>query len=168
MSFNGNYAVRAELDFETNNAVVSVPVTLTVSNLISFPNSMAQIFGSRMWIYAQTIPKAAVEIDICDANTNYLGSFFPVSDTNGVISFLWNLKDANGHSLKNTAFFGEFTVTVPAPFPGWPAVRPSLRITASPPFLPIQKMPVAKLKNPVVQSPGTGSTYTNALILSFH
>lgn len=63
MSANGNYAIEAELDFAgTNDPVVSVPVTATVSNLISFPNYLTQLYGSQMWIYAQTIPDADVEI----------------------------------------------------------------------------------------------------------
>lgn len=107
MSANGNYAVEAELDFANSDPVVSVPVTVTVSNLFSFPNYLTQLFGSQMWVYAQTIPDATVEIDIYDENTNYLGSFYPVySDGNGVISFIWDLSGGNG----STNFLGVFSV----------------------------------------------------------
>jgi hypothetical protein len=98
-SANGDYAIEAELDFaSTNDPVVSVPVTVTVSNLFSFPNYLTQLYGSQMWIYAQTIPNADVEIDMYDENTNYLFSFYPESDANGIISGIWDLTDGNGNT----------------------------------------------------------------------
>lgn len=106
-SANGNYAIEAELDLAgTNDPVVSVPVTVTVSNLFSFPNYLTQLYGSQMWIYAQTVPNALVELDMYDENTNYIGTFEPTSDGNGVISFIWNLTDPNGQPLKRHEFHG--------------------------------------------------------------
>ena len=110
MSFNGSYNIYAELDFATDNPVISVPVTVTVSNVISFPNYLSQTFGSQMWIFAQTIPNAAYEIDIYDENTNYLGSFLDNADSSGYISFLWDLTDYNGNPSDSTNFYGVFTV----------------------------------------------------------
>ena len=44
MSFNGSNNIYAELDFATDNPVISVPVTVTVSNVISFPNYRADLW----------------------------------------------------------------------------------------------------------------------------
>ncbi len=110
MAANGTYSVYAEVDFATNEPIVGFPVTITVSNVISFPNYLTQYFGNWMWIYAQTIPNANYEIDMYDENTNYLGSFVDYADGNGVISFLWNLEDYYGDTNYSTNFYGEFTV----------------------------------------------------------
>jgi hypothetical protein len=110
MSFNGDYNIYAELDFASDDAVVSTPVTVTVNNTISFPNYFSRVFGDQMWIFAQTIPDAAYEIDIYDQSTNYLGSFYDNADDGGYISFIWDLSDGNGNTFDSTNFFGVFTV----------------------------------------------------------
>ncbi len=110
LSFNGSYNIYAELDFASNDPVVSNPVTVTVSNVISFPNYFSQMFGNQMWIYAETITNAAYQLDMYDQNTNYLGSFTGTADGNGVISFLWNLVDGTGQVNNSTNFYGIFTV----------------------------------------------------------
>ena len=110
MSFNGSYSVYAEMDFASNTPAVSVPVTVTVSNVISFPNYFSRIFGAWMWVYAETIPNAAYELDIYDENTNYLGSFYDYADGGGYISFIWDLTDGNGNTFDSTNFYGAFTV----------------------------------------------------------
>ncbi|MGH7951235.1 MAG: hypothetical protein ACREFE_04865 [Limisphaerales bacterium] len=110
MSFNGDYTIYAELDFASNDPMFSSPVTVTVSNIISFPNNFSQTFGNQMWIYAETIPDAAYQIDMYDENTNYLGSFTGSADDSGVISFLWDLTDGNGDLSDSTNFTGAFTV----------------------------------------------------------
>jgi hypothetical protein len=110
MSANGNYNIYAEVDFASDDPVVSAPVTVTVNNIISFPNYFTRVFGSQMWIFAQTIPDAAYEIDMYDESTNYLGSFYDYADGGGYISFLWDLTDGNGHTFDSTNFFGLFTV----------------------------------------------------------
>jgi len=109
-AFNGTCTIYAEVDFASNGPVVGFPVTVTVSNVISFPNYLAQSYGDWMWIYAQTIPNANYEIDMYDENTNYLGYFFDSSDGNGNVSFLWDLTDGNGHTFDSTNFSGVFTV----------------------------------------------------------
>ena len=63
-----------------------------------------------MWIYAETIPNAAFELDMYDENTNYIGTFADYSDANGVISFLWGLIDPDGSQDNNTNFLGVYTV----------------------------------------------------------
>jgi hypothetical protein len=110
VSLNGNYSVYAELDYASNNPVVSNPVSVTVNNIISFPNYFTQTFGNQMWIYAQTITNTAYQIDMYDENTNYLGSFTGAADGNGVISFLWDLTDGSGDTNTSTNFSGVFTV----------------------------------------------------------
>jgi hypothetical protein len=110
MSVNGNYKIYAEIDFATNNPMVSVPVTVTVSNVISFPNYFSRMFGSQMWLFAVTIPNAAYQIDMYDEHTNYFGSFADYADGGGYISFLWDLTDGNGHTFNSTNFYGVFTV----------------------------------------------------------
>lgn len=110
MSFNGDYNIYAEIDFASDSPVISVPVPVTVSNVISLPNYFSQVFGSQMWIYAQTIPDAAYQIDIYDENTNYLGSFADYADSGGYISFIWDLTDGNGNAFDSTNFYGVFTV----------------------------------------------------------
>jgi hypothetical protein len=107
---NGQYAIQAELDYASSNPVVSVPVTVTVNNPISFPNTFSQSFGSQMWLYATTVTNAAYTIDMYDQNTNYFGSFSGNADGGGNISFLWNLVDGNGITHTDTNFFGVFTV----------------------------------------------------------
>jgi hypothetical protein len=109
-SFNGNYTIEAELDFASNNPVISQPVTVTINNIISFPNYFSQVFGDQMWIYAATIPDASYELDVYDENTNYLGSFNGNADGGGTISFLWNLVDGSGNTSASTNFVGVFTV----------------------------------------------------------
>lgn len=98
------------IDYASDTPAVSVPVTVTVSNVISFPNYFSRVFGNQMWIYAETIPNAAYQIDMYDENTNYLGSFVDYADGGGYISFLWDLTDGNGHTFDSTNFYGVFTV----------------------------------------------------------
>jgi hypothetical protein len=107
---NGSYAINAELDFCSDPSVAGTPVTVTVNNVISFPNYFTHVFGGQMWIYAQTIPYANYQIDMYDENTNYFGSFVDYADGNGVISFLWDLTDGNGYTFDSTNFTGVFTV----------------------------------------------------------
>ncbi len=121
MSLNGTYNVYAELDFASNDPVVSAPVTVTVNNLISFPNELAQSFGNWMWIYAQTIPNAAYQLDLYDENTNYLGSFLDYADNNGVISFIWDLTDYNGNPTSSSTYYGFYTVDTSSLSGGSPA-----------------------------------------------
>ncbi len=109
-SSNGSHNIYAEIDFASDAPAVSVPVSVTVNNIISFPNYFSQIYGSQMWVYAETIPNAAYQLDIYDENTNYLGTFNDYADSGGYISFLWDLTDGNGHTFGSTNFFGVFTV----------------------------------------------------------
>jgi len=110
-AFNGDYALCAKLNFASDEPVASQPVTVTVNNVISFPNYFSTVFGDEMWIYAQTIPNAAYSLDLYDENTNFLGSFDDYADGNGIISFVWDLTDGNGNAFDSTNFFGVFTVT---------------------------------------------------------
>jgi len=110
MSPSGTYTIYAEIDYASNQPAMSIPVTVTVSNVIQFPNYLTQLYGNQMWIFAQTIPNAAYEIDMYDENNIYLGSFEDYSDSDGYISFLWNLVDGSGNTNYSTNFAGVFTV----------------------------------------------------------
>ncbi|HEY4258303.1 MAG TPA: hypothetical protein VGM66_13905 [Candidatus Udaeobacter sp.] len=129
MVFNGDYAIHAELNFASDEPVVSQPVTVTINNIISFPNYFSTVFGDEMWIYAQTIPNAAYEIDLYDESTNYLGSFDDYADGNGTISFIWDLTDGSGDTFDSTNFFGVFTVDTSS-LPN-AILQPNLRSQAS-------------------------------------
>ena len=83
MSPNGTYTIYAEIDYASNEPAMSLPVTVTVSNVIQFPNYLTQLYGNQMWIFAQTIPNAAYEIDMYDESNIYLGSFEDYSDPDG-------------------------------------------------------------------------------------
>jgi hypothetical protein len=108
---NGTHNISAEVDFDTDDPVTSLPVSVTVSNGISFPNYFTRVFGSQMWIYAEsTSPDSDYEIDMYDESSNSLGSFYGTTDDGGVISFLWDLTDGNGNTLTNESFSGVFTI----------------------------------------------------------
>jgi hypothetical protein len=109
---NGSNNIYAEVDFTGDDPVSSdnLPVSLNVSNIISFPNYFTRIFGSQMWIYAETIPDVSYEIDMYDEGTNYLGSFTGSADDSGEISFIWDLTDGEGDTFDSTNFLGVFTM----------------------------------------------------------
>ena len=112
---NGTYSIGAEASFVLDASVTNQPVTVVVSNLVSFPNHFSAIFGDYwMWLNAKVrVPVATVEIKMHDANDNYIGSFFK-STTNGTISFIWDLTDGNGFTFADASFRGEFYVSAPA------------------------------------------------------
>ena len=139
-TFNGQYAVCAELDFATTNSVLSAPVTVSVNNVISFPNVFSQVYGDQMWLYSTTIPDASYEIDIYGENTNYIGSFNGNADDTGTISFLWNLIDGNGVTHDDTNFLGVFTVdTSDLPDVVSKAAQASVRATSFQNASPVRK-----------------------------
>jgi hypothetical protein len=109
---NGTYTINAEVNFNrsSDTAFSGTGVTVSVSNVISFPNYFTHVYGNEMWIYAQTIPNAAYMIDIYDEDDNYLGSFGDYADGSGLISFLWDLTDGRGYTFDSTNFTGIFTV----------------------------------------------------------
>lgn len=113
MVSNGSNNIYAEVDFITDNPVTSsnLPVSINISNIISFPNYFTRIFGGQMWLYAETIPNAAYQIDMYDDSNSYFGSFGGSADGSGVISFLWDLTDGNGYTFTSTNFTGVFGVT---------------------------------------------------------
>jgi hypothetical protein len=112
---NGTYILTPEIDFNTDDPVQGTTITITVSNLVSYPNYFTSVFGQWMWIYAESaIYPANYQLDMYDSNTNYIGSFTgPTSD--GVISFIWDLTDGNGTTYSDDTFTGQFTITPTAP-----------------------------------------------------
>ena len=129
MLANGNYNLYAELEFSDDGPVISAPFEVTVSNIISFPNYFSQIYGGRMWIYAETVPNASYRIDMYGQQTNYLGYFYGSADGTGVISFLWGLG-----GLSDTSFSGVFSVTPPAQFSQQNSTKRNAFTNASPAF----------------------------------
>jgi hypothetical protein len=108
---NGTYVISAEVDFAGDDSATNIPVTVTVSNLISFPNYFTRIFGDWMWVHAEmAIPEADYEVAMYADETNYIGSFYGYTD-DGVISFLWDLTDGGSYTFTNETFKGEFYVT---------------------------------------------------------
>lgn len=111
MVTNGTYAIHAGVNFAGDDSATNSPVTVTVSNLVSFPNYFTRIFGSQMWIYAElAIPQADYEIAMYADETNYIGSFYG-STSDGVISFIWDLTDGGSYTFTNETFRGEFYIT---------------------------------------------------------
>ena len=109
MMSNGDYTILPEADFVTDDPSSGSAISVTVSNAISFPNYFTSFFGDQMWIYAQVAtPDANYEIDMYDDSANYLGSFTGSADSNGLISFIWDLTDGNGNTYTNAAFSGVF------------------------------------------------------------
>jgi hypothetical protein len=151
---NGQYAIEAELNYASSNPVVSVPVTVTIDNPISFPNTMAQYYGSQMWIYAITVPNAAYELDIYGENTNYIGSFYGNADGGGNISFLWNFVDGSGISHSDTNFIGVYTVNID----GGPAIVSQVASPTNQFVSPVKKTMLSK-GGP--QPQGTSPTQTS-------
>jgi hypothetical protein len=111
MILNGTYNLNAEANFLTDESVTNPPVTVTVSNVISFPNFFTRIFGDWMWVHAQsTVYPADYQIAMYADDTNYLGAFSGTT-ANGTISFIWDLTDGNGYPLSQETFRAEFYLT---------------------------------------------------------
>jgi hypothetical protein len=108
---NGTYAIVPEINFNTDDPVDGASVTVVVSNVLFNPLPITSVFGSQMWILAQsTIFPANFQLDMYDSNTNYLGSFTG-STSDGVISFIWDLTDGQGYTFPDDTFTGQFTIT---------------------------------------------------------
>lgn len=120
---NGTYGINAEANFLTDDSVTNELISVTVSNVISFPNYFTRIFGNWMWLYAEsTIYPADYEIAMFADGTNYIGSFTGTT-SDGVISFLWDLTDGSSYTFTNETFRGEFYIT-PVASSGGPANGP--------------------------------------------
>jgi len=162
---NGAYSLYAEVDFASDDPVssASIPVSLTVSNIISFPNYFTRVFGNQMWIYAETIPDDDYTLEIYDENTNFLGTFSDYSDDNGVISFIWDLTDGEGDTYDSTNFFGVFTVDTS----GLSSVRPQPAVKAGRKIAfqtaSLSKKTFSKRKTLGVHPNNTGSSSANQM-----
>lgn len=108
---NGTYSIHAGVNFTDDTSVAGTPVTVTVSNLISFPIHLSRFFGYQMWVHAElAVPQADFVIDVYASETNFIGSFSG-STSDGIISFLWDLTDGNGYTFEDQTFRGDFHVT---------------------------------------------------------
>lgn len=109
---NGTYTVWAECDFPGGQTVLySETNKVTIANDLTF-DSMLSSFGEQMWIFAQVAsPPVSYEIAMFDGETDqYLGSFND-TNTDGNISFLWDLTDGAGYTFTNQSFRGEFHIS---------------------------------------------------------
>jgi len=97
---NGVHQLSAQVIFSEDSADMDVTnnLTVTVSNLLSFPYYYSQVFGQglAMWVYAQSaVSNVDWLIKVYDSQTNYLGYFTNTSPSaNGTISFQWDLQSA--------------------------------------------------------------------------
>ncbi|MFN3407882.1 MAG: Ig-like domain-containing protein [Limisphaerales bacterium] len=108
---NGTYSIYAEVNFASDASVTNEPISVTVSNFVSFPNYFTRNFEDWMWLYAElATPEADYEIAMYADETNYLGSFFG-STSDGVISFLWDLTDGQSYTFTNDTFSAEYIIT---------------------------------------------------------
>ena len=118
---------------------------------ISFPNYFSRVYGSQMWIYAETIPNASYRIDMYGQNTNYLGYFSGSADSSGTISFLWGLS-----GLSDTNFFGVFSVTPSAQYSQQNAMKQNAFTNATPAFQGL-------ITNGIVPAAGGGGMASTAI-----
>jgi hypothetical protein len=96
---NGTHQLSAAVIFSEDSADVEVTnaLTVTVSNLLSFPYYYSQVFGQglQMWVNAQSaVSNVNWQVWVYNSQTNYLGYFSNYS-ANGSISFTWDLQSAN-------------------------------------------------------------------------
>jgi len=108
---NGTYSIHAEADFRDLELLTNQPVSVTVSNYVSFPNYFTRIYGGQMWVYAEIGDQAADwEIKMYNQTNGYMGSFSD-STTDGIISFVWDLTDGGSTTFDDTNFSGAFFIT---------------------------------------------------------
>jgi len=117
MVTNGTYTISAGVDFAADESITNLPVTVTVSNLVSFPQYFTRIYGDWMWVYAElAVPEADYEIDLYASETNYIGTFAG-STSDGIISFIWDLTDGGSYTFPDETFMGVFNITPTAARP---------------------------------------------------
>jgi len=106
---NGTHQLSAQVIFSEGSADIEATnlLTVTVSNLVSFPYYYAAVFGQGvgMWVNAQSaVNDIDWEVLIYDSQTNYLG-YFSGTTNNGSISFSWGLQTSpNSPPLMDPTF----------------------------------------------------------------
>ena len=107
---NGIYDIHLEIVDGENKTFCSATNSVTVSNLVSF-DLFTQLVGDQKWFFARlAVPLAKWEIKVYEADHNkYLGSFVGMT-TNGLINFIWDLKDAHGKLFTNDDFREEYFI----------------------------------------------------------
>ena len=123
MVTNGTYTIYPEADFTTEDSAEGSPVSVTVSNEISFPNWMPEFgeLGNSLLIRA-TSAHTNVDwtIDVYDSHHSYIGSFEGHTD-GGDIQVIWDLVGPDGTIHTNDSFF-TFEVTTPFSDPPTPPI----------------------------------------------
>jgi len=107
---NGTHQLSAQVTFSEGSADVEATnlLTVTVSNLVSFPNYyFSSLFGQGvgMWVNAQSaVPDIDWQVWVYDSQSNYLGYFYG-STNNGSINFEWGLQtNADYPPLQDATF----------------------------------------------------------------
>jgi len=89
-------------------------ISITVSNVISYPNWEPEIGTYSAYFAETTLTNASWQIDIYDAGSNYVQSLTGTA-TNGIIEGYWDLIDTNGVSRTDPdtdpSFSANITVT---------------------------------------------------------
>jgi hypothetical protein len=63
--YNGNHQISFIATFEDGTSITNELLTVTVSNVVAFPNTLAQFYGHQMWLFLQLNVTEALSRLIC-------------------------------------------------------------------------------------------------------
>lgn len=126
---NGVYTLGFEGYFTEGGSMTNQPVSVSISNLVSFPDCFTCFFGDALYVCAQLgVPDAHYVLLLKDSVGQPL-CYFEDDTHDGNIFFGWDLSDGQGGVFTNEVFAGEFYISpIVANRPAW-----SLTSEASPP-----------------------------------
>ncbi len=120
---NGSHTFQVEVTWlnpdnsDDNNLYItrqSYPITITVSNAISYPNWEPEIgeAGVSAYFLQTTCTNSNWQIDIYDVSNRLAQTLTGTTDETGTIEAYWNMVDTNGVSRTNADVDPEFSATV--------------------------------------------------------